>query len=165
MLPGEGSTVNHHPSERDTMGVAALISWVVTAFGGLYLLVIWLIENEASERGATATRLPLPVVSGHALLAVAGFGLWIFYLLIDRDVLAWGTVAILAVVTVLGLTMVSRWIRVYRAPVPTGGSAMVDVLAVPAERNFPLLVVLGHGLLGVTTIVLVVLTTLGVGES
>ncbi len=147
------------------MGVAALISWVITAFGGLYLLVIWLIENEASERGATATRLPLPVISGHALLALAGLSLWIVYLLADRGVLAWGAVVILAVVTVLGLTMAFRWIRVYRTPLPAGGSAIVDTLAVPAERNFPLFVVLGHGLLGVTTIVLVVLTALGVGES
>ena len=28
------------------MGVAALISWFVTAFVGLYLLAVWLIEND-----------------------------------------------------------------------------------------------------------------------
>jgi hypothetical protein len=33
------------------MGVAALISWLVTAFVGLYLLAVWLIET-MSRTGA-----------------------------------------------------------------------------------------------------------------
>jgi hypothetical protein len=33
------------------MGVAALISWLVTAFAGLYLLAVWLIENDVTRRG------------------------------------------------------------------------------------------------------------------
>ncbi len=38
-------------------------------------------------------------------------------------------------------------------------------LAVPPERHFPLSVVIGHGVFAVATIVLVVLTLLGVGGS
>jgi hypothetical protein len=148
------------------MGIAALISWLVTASGGLYMLVIWLIENEASDKGVTASRLPLPVVCGHALLAVGGLAVWIAYLLLDRAPLAWASVAILATAALLGSTMLARWIPVYRAPVATHGpAATADILAVPAERNFPLFVVLGHGVLGVTTFALVLLTVLGVGES
>jgi hypothetical protein len=146
------------------MGVAALISWLITASGGLYMLVIWLIENEASDTGATASRLPLPVVCGHALLAVGGLAVWIGYLLLDRAPLAWASVAILATAALLGSTMLARWIPVYRAPVATYGPA-ADTLAVPAERNFPLFVVLGHGVLGVATFALVLLTALGVGGS
>jgi hypothetical protein len=37
--------------------------------------------------------------------------------------------------------------------------------AVPAERSFPLTVVMGHGLFAVATLVLVLLTALGVGGS
>lgn len=148
------------------MGIAALISWLITASGGLYMLVIWLIENEASDTGAAASRLPLPVVCGHALLAIGGMAVWIAYLLLDRAPLAWATVAILATAALLGSTMLARWIPVYRAPVATRGTAApVDTLAVPAERNFPLFVVLGHGVLGVTTFALVLLTALGVGGS
>jgi hypothetical protein len=146
------------------MGIAALISWLVTASGGLYMLVIWLIENEASDKGVTASRLPLPVVCGHALLAVGGLAVWIAYLLLDRAPLAWASVAILATAALLGSTMLARWIPVYRAPVATHGPA-ADTLAVPAERNFPLFVVLGHGVLGVATFALVLLTALGVGGS
>ena len=39
------------------MGVAALISWFVTAFVGLYLLAVWLIENDVTQ-GAVRSRLP-----------------------------------------------------------------------------------------------------------
>ena len=148
------------------MGVAALISWLITASGGLYLLVIWLIENEAEGRGATASRLPLPVISGHALLAVGGLGPWIGYLVTKRASLAWGSVALLGAVAALGVIMAFRWIRVYRAPALAGGRARVmDPLTMPAERNFPLFVVLAHGLLAVTTVGLVLLAALGVGES
>ncbi len=34
------------------MGVAALISWLVTAFFGLYLLAVWLIEYDVTGEGA-----------------------------------------------------------------------------------------------------------------
>jgi hypothetical protein len=142
------------------MGIAALISWLITASGGLYLLIIWLIENDADGRSAVASRLPLPVISGHALLATAGLGVWLGYLVTGRRALAWASCAALVLVALLGLTMVSRWIRVYRAVLPDGGAVPVDRLAVPAERNFPLFVVLAHGLLGATTIVLVLLATI-----
>ena len=44
------------------MGVAALISWFITAFVGLYLLAVWLIENDVSQQGAARSRLPGPVI-------------------------------------------------------------------------------------------------------
>jgi hypothetical protein len=40
------------------MGVAALISWLVTAFFGLYLLAVWLLENDVTHRGATMSCSP-----------------------------------------------------------------------------------------------------------
>jgi hypothetical protein len=41
-------------------GRCRLISWLVTAFVGLYLLAVWLIENDVTHRGAAASRLPAP---------------------------------------------------------------------------------------------------------
>ncbi len=46
------------------MTVAALITWVITALGELYLLAIWLIEYDPDFQHAAATRLPVPVVAG-----------------------------------------------------------------------------------------------------
>jgi hypothetical protein len=151
------------------MPVVALITWIVTALGGLYLLAIWLIEYDPDFQRAAATRLPIPVISGHVLFALGGLVLWLMYLITDEDIFAWGTIAVLAFVATFGITMAVRWIGVYRAgsvrisaqviPVQQGSGA----IAVPPERHFPVSVVIGHGIFAVTTIVLVVLTVLGVG--
>ena len=97
------------------MSLAALFSWLITAGGGLYLLTIWLIEYDHEFQAGAATRLPVPVISAHALLAIIGLGLWGYYLFSDAARLAWAAVAILAAVAVLGLIMAARWIVVYRA--------------------------------------------------
>jgi hypothetical protein len=153
------------------MPVLALIAWIITALGGLYLLAIWLIEYDPDFQRAAATRLPVPVISGHVLFALGGLALWLMYLITDKDVFAWGTIAVLAFVATFGLTMAVRWIGVYRAgPVQDSAPAMPmsqgsAALAVPPERHFPVSVVIGHGIFATATIILVVLTILGVGGS
>jgi hypothetical protein len=88
----------------------------------------------------------------------------------DSDALALTAFIILLPVALLGFTMLARWIPVYRArtaPVRAGGPDTVAEAdpEEPAERGFPLPVVLGHGLFAVVTLVLVFLTALGVGGS
>jgi len=82
------------------MSLAALFSWLITVSGGLYLLTIWLIEYDHEFQSGAATRLPVPVISTHALLAVTGLGLWGYYLFSNSTRLVWAAVAILAVVAV-----------------------------------------------------------------
>jgi hypothetical protein len=60
--------------------------------------------------------------------------------------------------------MAARWIRVYRAFADPGPS-LTRRMTVPPERNFPLPVVVAHGLLAVTTLVLVLFTALGASQS
>ncbi len=145
------------------MSVVALFTWMSTMLAGLILLVIWIIEYDREFQSAAATRLPVPVISAHALLAMGGLMLWIGYLLLDEERLAWATVAVLGSVAVLGLIMAARWIRVYRAFVSPGPS-LTRRTAVPPERNFPLPVVITHGILAVTTLVLVLFTVFGAGR-
>jgi hypothetical protein len=173
------------------MSLAALFSWLVTVSGGLYLLIIWLIEYDHEFQSGAATRLPVPVISTHALLAVTGLGVWGYYLFSDSPRLVWAAVAILAVVAVLGLLMAARWVVVYRthraprvAVSATGAHAAAaslfnpaaterfgagrdasPQLAGPPERHFPLPVVIAHGIFALVTIVLVVLTALDVHGS
>jgi len=169
------------------MRFVALIVWFVTALWGLYMLAVWLIENDATRKGNAASRLPLPVVLAHVMFAVTGLVVWVAYLLLDRPALAWTAVGILVAIAVLGLSMFARWIPVYRmvddevsvpvaamsggAPGATPGAAPGGVPGVgslrelPAEGSFPLLIVLAHGAFAVSTVVLVVLTALGVGGS
>ena len=95
--------------------LAALFTWIVTASAGLYLLTIWLIEYDREFQSAAATRLPVPVISAHALLAVAGLVVWAGYLITDTPRLAYAAALTLVLVAALGLTMAVRWIKVYRA--------------------------------------------------
>ncbi len=162
------------------MSIAALTVWLMTAGGGLYLLTIWLIEFDHEFQSAAATRLPVPVISAHAVLAITGLAVWAAYLITDRPGLAWTAALLLAFVAGLGITLAARWIGVYRgtaipqaatapgAAVGGGRVATAGVpvrLAAPPERHFPLPVVIGHGILALATIILVLLTALGVGGS
>jgi hypothetical protein len=176
------------------MAVLALIFWSATALGGLYLLAIWLIEYDPDFQHAAATRLPVVVITGHVLFAVVGLLSWVIYLITDKDIYSWTSVAALAAIATLGFTMAIRWIAVYRTwrrvsvpadpmpyaygaytltawarlrawPTGTPGRSSDQVrpweVAVPPERHFPISVVIAHGILAVTTVVLVLLTVLG----
>jgi hypothetical protein len=144
------------------MSVVALFTWMITICLGLVLLVIWIIEYDREFQSAAATRLPVPVISGHALLAMGGLLLWISYLLLDEERLAWAAAAVLGAVAVLGLTMAARWIRVYRA-YDDPGPSITRTTAAPPERRFPLPVVVAHGIMALITLILVLLTALGAG--
>jgi hypothetical protein len=145
----------------ETMSLAALLTWIITAGAGLYLLTIWLIEYDGEFQSAAATRLPIPVISAHALLAVAGLVVWGVYLITDTPRLALAAAATLVVVAALGLTMAVRWLAVYRAHDSAAVRGQRAGITVPPERNFPLPVVIGHGLFAVATLILVVVTAVG----
>jgi hypothetical protein len=160
------------------MPLAAMLTWVVTAACGLYLLTIWLIEYDREFQSVAATRLPVPVISSHALLAITGMVLWTVFLMTGVHSLDWVVAAILGVVVILGTTMAVRWIGVYRSygarsrhahaavPVPVGagygGTRAVPShrTAIPPERHFPVSVVILHGVFAVATFVLVLLAAL-----
>jgi hypothetical protein len=144
------------------LSVIALFTWMATVLAGLVLLIIWIIEYDPEFQSATATRLPVPVISLHAFLGLSGLMLWVSYLLLGQRRLAWATVCILGAVAVLGLVMAARWLGVYRQ-VAAPGPSLTRQTIVPPERNFPLSVVILHGVLAVTTLVLVLFTALGVG--
>ena len=141
---------------------AALIAWVITAGGGFVLLSIWLMRGGMRQQQEAGNRIRPPLILSHFLLAAGGLVVWIIYLVADKDVLAWIAFAILAVVAVLGWTMFAIWFR--RRQARAGGSEIAAV-GVPAEQHFPVSIVALHGLLAVTTVVLVLLTALKVGGS
>jgi hypothetical protein len=137
------------------MDAAALYTWMATVAVGLILLVIWLMEYDRDFQSVAATRLPVGVISTHALLGVGGLVIWGFYVVTDADPLAWTTVGVLGVVATLGLVMAARWVGVYRA-YAAPSSMPTSVIAVPPERHFPRPVILIHGLFAIITIGLVV---------
>jgi hypothetical protein len=114
------------------MSVFALVTWVITVLGGLFLLAIWLIEYDPDFQRAAATRLPVPVISSHATLAVCGLIVWVTYLITGQDQFAYATLGILAGVVALGVTMAIRWVRVYRT---TEARPKRSAAAVPAPAG------------------------------
>jgi hypothetical protein len=141
------------------MSTAALFVWIATVGVGLVLLIIWLMEYDRDFQSAAATRLPVPVITTHALLGIGGLFAWGFCLVTDEDRLAWGAVADLGVVVLLGLIMAARWVGVYRA-YAAPESSLSTVITVPPERHFPRSVVAIHGILAASAVVLVVLSVL-----
>ncbi len=117
---------------------AALIAWIATAAGGFVLLAIWLSRGGMQQGREPGTKIRPPLILSHFGLAATGLVIWIIYLASDSDALAW-----------------------QREPV-SGAAAGGER---PAEQHFPVPIVALHGLLAVTTVVLVFLTAIGVGGS
>jgi hypothetical protein len=141
------------------MSTAALFVWIATVLVGLVLLIIWLMEYDQDYQSAAATRLPVPVISTHALLGIGGLLVWGLYLITDEERLAWATIADLGVVVLLGLIMAARWLGVYRTYAAPDSSPS-KVISVPPERHFPRSVVAIHGILAASAVALVVLSVL-----
>jgi len=139
------------------MAWAALILWVVTALVGFYLLVTWLRHGGMQQADRPGRRIKPPLILGHFALAATGLVLWIIYVASDSDALAWIAFVLLLVVALLGFTMLAAWLA------QRGGAAAAET-ADAAERNFPQAVVGLHGVLAATTLVLVFLATIGVGD-
>ncbi|WP_200211087.1 hypothetical protein [Micromonospora coerulea] len=129
------------------MGIAALVTWLITAVGGFVMLGTWI--SHGGHRPGSGSRLAPGLVFGHFALAAIGLVLWIAYLAVDNDVLAWVAFVTLLPVALLGFTMLARWIPARRAGT--------------AESRFPVPVVVGHGLFAAATLVLTALAALGVG--
>jgi hypothetical protein len=148
------------------MAVAALITWLLTAVGGFVLLGTWIAKG--GLRQPRTSHFPPAVIFGHFALAAAGLVVWIVYLIAAQHTLAWVALVLLVPTALLGFVMLFRWIPVFRArgAVATGGPGATGAAdQAPAERHFPVVVVGGHGLLAVVTVVLVLLAALGVSGS
>jgi hypothetical protein len=148
------------------MNIAALIAWIVTAGGGFYLLAAWI--RHGGGRTPGASRFPPALILGHAALAAAGLVVWLGFLAAGTAILAWIAFALLVPIALLGFTMFFRWIPAYRdrlsgRPAGPGTPAAADLA--PAERHFPGAVVAAHGVLAVTTVLLVLLAALGAGSA
>jgi len=128
---------------------AALIAWIITAGGGLLLSLQWLRHGgPRQQEGIHSPRLLL-----HAGTAVAGLVLWVAFIATDDQALAWIAAALLAVVALVGISMLLISLR--------GRTKTVRTEA-PAEGMFPLPLVAGHGILAAVTFILTLLAASGV---
>jgi uncharacterized membrane-anchored protein len=146
------------------MAIAALITWLITAGFGFYMLSTW-ISAGGTRSGAdgAASHFAPPRVFAHFLLALAGLLVWIIYLIVDKSLWAWIAFVDLIIVAVIGDLLVLRWStdrRLQKAS--AGGTSPGSELA---EQRIPFPVVVLHGVFAVSTVVLVLLSALEIGPS
>ena len=150
------------------MAIAALITWIITAGFGFFMLVRWATHGGLRKVEGAETHLPPVRVFTHFGLAAAGLIVWIIYLVTDNTLLAWIAVADLVVVAIIGGVMVRQWTKDGRAAMaaatagaPSTAGSGPDI----AEQHIPRPPVVLHGIFAVSTLVLVLLTALGLGGS
>jgi hypothetical protein len=172
-----------------SLSIIALITWILAAACGLYLVTIWLIEYDKDFQSTARTRLPPAVVAAHVTCAGGGLICWAVWFVWWTNKLVWAAVVALVLAATLGTTMAIRWVGVYReyrtirraaaqqAVTPPGGvstsagllpgsASSVAMLTRPTpigppERNFPLTVVIAHGVFAVATLTMVLLIAFG----
>jgi hypothetical protein len=142
----------------------ALVTWVLTAGGGFVMLGLWLKHGGMQQSDMPGDRIRAGRILSHFGLAASGLVVWVIYLASDTEAWAWIAFGLLAVVALLGFSMLAIWLR-QRAREPAGAFAAGQRDAAPAERRFPTPIVAGHGVLAATTLVLVLLVSAGVGGS
>ncbi len=103
------------------MAYAALITWFAAVLLGLFMLAVWLIENDVNDRVAAPSRLPVVIIFAHLSLAAAGLAMWVVYLVVEWKMFAWTAIGILGGIAALGATMFLRWIPVYRGTARPAG--------------------------------------------
>jgi hypothetical protein len=167
------------------MAATALVIWIITAMGGLYMLILAMDMGRPKEQPAN-THWPSFLMFIHPTLAVAGAVVWYLYLVYDEKALAWVAFADLILVAGLGDVLLVSWLKDRRGekkaegggavpmvknhvPTPHQGRVQVeapDMVPVTAlsEQRIPPFAVAAHGGLAVLTIVLVLLSALGVGS-
>lgn len=132
------------------MGLVTIVTWLITAMVGIYLLYLWFSGGGPRRQRTKVTRFPTVLVFAHPALAVSALGCWVVYVLTSERAFAWLSFGVLAASALLGFTMFTRWL---------GGGRH----ARGAEQRFPVLAVLLHGVAGVTTFVLVLLAAVAAG--
>ena len=150
------------------MAIAALVTWLITAGFGFFMLIRWATRGGLREVPRAGTNFPRVRVFAHFGLAAAGLIVWIIYLVTGNTFWAWIAVADLILVALLGGLLVRQWTKDGRAAMAS--AARSDAGAAPstagpvdlAEQHIPRQPVVIHGVFAVSTVILVLLSAFGV---
>ena len=91
------------------MRFATLISWLLTASLGAFMLRTWLARGGLGRERARIGGLPPQLIFGHAGLALSGLLVWSGYVATGTKAVAWTAVGLLMVTIALGLCTVTLW--------------------------------------------------------
>ena len=146
------------------MAVVALITWLITAGFGFWMLFVWASKGGV-RRSADSPELIYrrPGSSRTSSWLSPASIIWIAYLVTDSSMLAWIAFADLVLIVILGSVLVARWskdrrgVRASASPAPAASSSRL------AEQHIPVAAVTMHGVFASATFVLVLLTAAGLG--
>ncbi len=128
--------------------LVATVVWAGTAFFGLYLMFAWLSQGGLRRQVTRITAFPASLLFAHPVLASIGLAFWIAFLFTMRVSYAWSGFGALSASAMLGFVMLTRWLQ--------GGGGRH---ARGAEQQFPARIVATHGVVGLTTFALVLITS------
>jgi manganese efflux pump family protein len=175
---------------RLIMRAATLVSWLVTASLGAFMLRTWLARGGLRSERAKAGGLPPQLIFGHAAAAITGLLVWVAFVASGARPLAWAAVVLLMAAVGLGLCTVTLWTpyparkpgerREPAAPPPADDRAaghqefevtdemiarlLADPVPAPGHRpirpNPAVLVPIAHGFAAIATFTLAVLSAI-----
>jgi manganese efflux pump family protein len=126
-------------SSGGPFGIAALISWLLTAGIGGYMLRTWVARGGLARQRATGVGVPPQVVFGHASAALTGLAVWVIYLSSGWHPLAWIGVVLVGTAITLGICTVTLWTPYPIRAEPAGGGdaqfAAVSQVKTPARPD------------------------------
>jgi hypothetical protein len=148
---------------------AALVSWLLTAGIGGYMLLTWIARGGLRLQRATkkwageAAGVPPAVVFSHAGAALTGLAVWIGFVAVGWHPLAWVGVVLIATAISLGICTVTLW-----TPYPVRHDPLEEMTAdlspglSPARQRSRVdlspLIPAGHGVAALATFMLALLT-------
>jgi hypothetical protein len=114
------------------MAIAAMISWVLTASIGAYMLRTWVMRGGLRRQRATRVGVPPAVVFGHASAALAGLLIWLGFVDTGLELLAWLGITVVACAIALGVCTVTLWTPYPAAVPPATDAAVAPEATLPA---------------------------------
>jgi hypothetical protein len=140
--------------------VGALLAWLATAASGGFVLARWLLAGGSPLR-RTPTAAPPAVILGHVGAGALGLALWVSFMLSGWVPLAWTALAVLAPVAGLGMGVLLLGLP--GPPRPRTGTRAVGARAAGRRTRVPVLAIAAHGMFALTTLLLVLMATIGAG--
>ena len=146
--------------------LGALAAWLATAIPGAYLLTGWL-PRDGRRRMIRKRGIPSAVPIGHAALAITGLLIWIAFTVTRAAALAWADVGVTWVIAGLGMaTLLAASSEQQVIGTSTQGAALVGVTetsTAPFPTRAPVIAITVHGTLATLTILLVLVSAVGIG--
>ena len=154
-----------------SLGLAALVSWLITVGLGAWMLVRWIARGGFGRARRGDAVLPPSVTFAHLGLAVAGLAAWIAYLATGLAGLAWAACGLLLPVAGLGMVLV-LWFperSLAAAPLPAAQAIPAGAGSAPAparpgpprSEHPPVPIAAAHGVFAVATILFALLAAVG----